>query len=139
MEGESIVSTTLRPEIINAAIQGFEAQRQHLDAQIGELRALLNGAQPKAVGEPQEGIRRKVSAAARKRMAEGQRKRWAAAKGTSEPAMAQPTKRKRRLSTAGRAAIVAALKKRWANKKAAWNEVASKKIPQKKVAARKVA
>jgi hypothetical protein len=87
------MSTKLTPEIIAAAIEGFESQKQRLDSQISELRTMLNGTQPKAVAAPQRGPRRKVSAAARKRMAEGQRKRWAAAKGTSEPAMAQPTKR----------------------------------------------
>jgi hypothetical protein len=112
------MSIKLTPEVIAAAIEGFEAQKQRLDSQISELRAMLNGAQPKAVTAPQRGTRRKVSAAARKRMAEGQRKRWAAAKGASEPAVAQPTKRKRRLSAAGRAAIVAALKKRWAVRRA---------------------
>jgi hypothetical protein len=110
--------TKLSPEIVNAAIQGFEVQKQHLDAQIAELRVMLNGTRPKAAAMPHNATRRKVSAAARKRMAEGQRKRWAAAKGASEPAVAQPTKRKRRLSAAGRAAIVAALKKRWASKRA---------------------
>ena len=112
------MSTKLSPEIINAAIEGFESQKQRLDSQISELRTMLNGTRPKAVAAPQRGPRRKVSAAARKRMAEGQRKRWAAAKRASEPAVAQPTKRKRRLSAAGRAAIVAALKKRWAVRRA---------------------
>src|SRR5262245_20619731 len=113
------MSIKLSPEIIHAAIEGFESQKLRLDSQISELRAMLNGAQPKAVAAPQRGPRRKVSAAARKRMAEGQRKRWAAAKGASEPVVTQPAKRKRRLSAAGRAAIVAALKKRWASKRAA--------------------
>ena len=52
----------------------------------------------------------------------------------------QPKKRKRRkLSAAGRAAIVAALKKRWATKKAASKPepVPAKKTSAKKAAARK--
>jgi len=108
----------LTPEVITAAIEGFEAQTQRIDAQIAELRAMLNGAQPKAAAAPRTPKRRKISAAGRKRIAEAQRKRWAALKSTSEPAMLQPPKRKRRLSAAGRAAIVAALKKRWAEKRA---------------------
>jgi hypothetical protein len=112
------MSVKLSSEIITAAIEGFESQRKRLDLQITELRGMLNGGRPRPAAESQIGRRRKVSAAARKRMAEAQRKRWAAAKGASEPAMAQPTKRKRRLSAAGRAAIVAALKKRWALKRA---------------------
>src|SRR5579863_9159644 len=63
--------------IIEAAIYGFEAQKRALDAQIAELRAMLSGASTEAAiitstGRP----RRKMSAAARKKMAAGQRKRW---------------------------------------------------------------
>jgi hypothetical protein len=62
---------------------------------------------------------RKISAAARRRMAAGQRKRWAATKGQpTTPAETAPHP-KGKLSAAGRAAIVAAMKKRWAEKKAA--------------------
>jgi hypothetical protein len=135
------MSTKLSPEIVAAAIEGFESQKLRLDSQISELRAMLNGAQPKAAAEPREGTRRKVNAAARRRMAEGQRKRWAAAKGASEPAMAQPTKRKRRLSAAGRAAIVAATKKRWALKRAAAERprsAAAGKVAPRKPLVRKV-
>ena len=59
-----------------------------------------------------------MSAAGRKAIAEAQRKRWAASKGTTEaPKAAKAPKRK--LSAAGRANIVAALKKRLAAQKAA--------------------
>jgi peptidoglycan hydrolase CwlO-like protein len=101
--------------IIEAAIYGFEAQKRALDAQIAELRAMLSDAPAEdatttATGRP----RRKMSAAARKKMAEGQRKRWAGAKGeVAREAPAAP-KPRRKLSAAGRAAIVAATKKRWA-------------------------
>ena len=61
-----------------------------------------------------------MSAAARKRMGEVQRKRWAESRGQSEsPSEIVTAKPKRKLSAAGKAAIVAALKKRWAAKKAA--------------------
>jgi hypothetical protein len=50
-------------------------------------------------------------------MALGQQKRWAAIKGTiespSQAATPEPSKPKRNLSAAGRAAIVAATKARW--------------------------
>jgi len=134
------VSTKLTPEIITAAIEGFEAERRRIDEQITEMRAMLNGAQPKAAAAPEKGTRRTMSAAGRKRIAEAQRKRWAALKGASEPAMTQTPKRK--LSPAGRAAIVAALKKRWAEKRAAAGKpqsVAASKAPHKKTAARKAA
>ena len=97
------MSTQLRPEIIHAAIQGFEAQKERLDVQIAELRAMLNGASPKTEAATQGGRRRRVSATEK----------------PSEPVTTAPTKPKRKLSAAGRAAIVAALKKRWALKRAA--------------------
>jgi hypothetical protein len=55
-------------------------------------------------------------------MALAQKQRWAKIKGESEkpaPALAPAPKAKRKLSAAGRAAIVAATKKRWAAVKAA--------------------
>ena len=57
-----------------------------------------------------------------KRMREAQQRRWAKVRGEAAPApitAAKATKPKRKLSAAGRKAIVAALKKRWAAKKAA--------------------
>src|SRR5215471_7773599 len=68
------LNTQLRPEIIHAAIQGFEAQKQQLDTQIAELRGMLNGSEPEETAATQKGTRRTVSAAARKRMAAAQRK-----------------------------------------------------------------
>ena len=34
---------TLTPEIINAAIDGYEAQKARIDAKIADLRAMLPG------------------------------------------------------------------------------------------------
>ena len=114
----------LTHEIITAAIGGFEAQKRHIDAQIAELQAMLSGGPTKTAATPEAAPRkRKISAAARRRMALGQKARWAKIKGAFEPsapvATPVPAKPKRKLSKAGRAAIVAALKKRWAAKKAA--------------------
>ncbi len=113
----------LTNEIINAAILGFEEQKRRIDGNIAEIRAMLSGAPVEAAGgfaatTPTGRTRRKVSAAARKKMAEGQRKRWAAIKGEAAPATTTVTP-KRKLSAAGRANIIAALKKRWAAKNAA--------------------
>src|SRR6266851_9111427 len=68
----------LTPEIITAAIEGFEAQKVRLDTQIADLRQMLDGGSPEAAAtkETRPG-QRKVSAAARRRMALGQKKRWA--------------------------------------------------------------
>jgi hypothetical protein len=76
----------LTPEIINAAIGGFEQQNLHNDAQIAELRSMLPGGrtEPAAAPEVPKGKRRKMSAAARKRIGDAQRKRWAESKGQSE-------------------------------------------------------
>jgi hypothetical protein len=107
----------LTHEVILAAITGFESQKSRLDVQIAELRAILDGGRPDRVATPDAAPpKRKISAAARRRMALGQRKRWAASKIKSATVAAKP---KRKLSAAGRANIVAALKKRWAAKKAA--------------------
>ena len=107
----------LTNEIITAAIDGFEAHKTRIDAQIAELRALLSGHTETAAitPEPVTHKRRKISAAGRKAIAEAQRKRWAESKRTIETSTpAAAPKAKRKLSAAGRAAIIAATKKRWA-------------------------
>ena len=128
----------LTPEIITAAIDGFEAQKVRIDGQISELRALLSGSPSEpanATPEPKTRKRRKMSAAGRKAIAEAQRKRWAASRKAAEPsAPVAATKPKRKLSKAGRAAIIAATKKRWALKRAA---DAAKAQPTKKSARKK--
>jgi len=106
--------------IIEAAIYGFEAQKRALDAQIAELRAMLSNAPAEAATITNPGHpRRKISVAARKKMAAGQRKRWANVKGEVAHAAPASPKPKRKLSAAGRAAIAAATKKRWAAYRAA--------------------
>jgi hypothetical protein len=118
----------MTPEIIKAAIRGFEEQRRHIDLKLVELRSLLDGRTAVAVAEVVVAgrKRRKLSAAARKRIAEAQRKRWAAVKTHSAPVAKQTKSNRPRLSAAGRAAIIAAAKKRWAAVRAS--------KPQKKAA-----
>ena len=103
----------LTPEIINAAIVGFEQQKLRIDAQVAELRAMLSGspAEPAASSEPTTRKRRKMSAAGRKAIAEAQRKRWAASKAAVVAAPDAAPKPKRKLSAAGRKAIIAGIKK----------------------------
>ena len=131
---------SLTKEIIEAAIDGFEAQKQRLDVQIAELRAILNGGPTSPTQESTAGkTKRKLSPEALKRMREGQQRRWAKVKGELPQAEAKAAKPKRKLSAAGKAAIVAALKKRWAAKKAAGtSEVkpapVAKKAPRTKAA-----
>jgi hypothetical protein len=103
----------VNPEIIDAAIQGFEYQKAQIEAKIAELRALRSGTSvspEKTAATPKTG-KRALSVEARERIAAAQRKRWAATrKGTAT--VKEP--KTRRLSAAGRKAIIAATKKRWA-------------------------
>jgi hypothetical protein len=143
----------LTPEIITAAIDGFEAQKIRIDAQIAELRTLLPGGATEtaavATTEPApQRKRRKFSPAALRRMREAQERRWAKVRGESEaPALVPvtapaPAKAKRKLSAAGRAAIVAALKKRWAEKRGSAKKgivkKAAVKAPSSKAAMKKM-
>ena len=113
----------LTAEIITAAILGFEEQKRHIDTKIGELRSMLSGGPAESAATPEAPTRkRKVSAAARRRMALGQKARWAKIRGESEPSAPAPAKApkpKRRISKEGMARIIAATKKRWRLQKAA--------------------
>ena len=142
---EILVSTTpmpphkLTPEIITAAILGFQEQRRQIDTKIAELRAWLTGgpSEPAAAEEPATAKkRRKMSAAARKRIGDAQRKRWAASKKAAEPSVPEAApKPKRELSAAGRKAIIAATKKRWDAVRAAKPAPAKRKMsPARKAA-----
>ena len=125
----------LSTQIIEAAIDGFQAQKQRIDDQIAELRAMLSPNDSAPATKPAVRRKRGMSAAGRKAIAEAQRKRWAASKGESA-APKVIKKQKRRLSAAGKANIVAALKKRWAAKKA---EAAKSAATVKKAARTKAA
>ncbi|MGD0870591.1 MAG: hypothetical protein ABSB88_13620 [Bryobacteraceae bacterium] len=131
------MQTRLTPEVIAAAILGFEEQKRHIDSQIRELRAMLPGRSTEgaSTSEAPKRKRRKMSAAARARIAEAQRKRWAASRQTSQPSTREAVpKPKRRLSAAGRRAIIAATKKRWALKRAEAAKTAAGKPAKKKTA-----
>ena len=131
--------TKLTPEIITAAILGYEEQQRHIDSQISELKAMLSGGPAETAATPEPRKRRKFSAATRRRMREAQRRRFAKIKSESAPAAPaatpEPPTPKRRISAAGMKRILAANKKRWALKRA---EAAKKSAP-KKVAGEKAA
>jgi hypothetical protein len=109
---------TLTPQIISAAIDGFEVQKRRIADQIAELRAMLSGSTEAATttgATPRKG--RKMSAASRRKMALSQKARWAQSRGTAEPSAPDTVvaaKTKRRISKEGMARIIAATKKRWA-------------------------
>src|SRR4051794_32355476 len=107
----------LKLEVIQAALEGFENQKRRIDEQIAELRSMLNG-NSAASNTPAKRKGRKMSAEGRARIAEAQKRRWAAARVETESAPGPRSKAKRKLSVEGRAAIIAALKKRWAAKRA---------------------
>ena len=101
-------------ELLEAALVGFQLQRDEIERKIDELRSRLGGqtgsTQSRSLGGSQ---RRTLSDSARRRIALAQKKRWAAYKAhNGKPAGSKP--KKRVLSAEGRARIVAATKKRWA-------------------------
>ena len=111
---------TLNNEIIEAAIAGLEAKKQHIDTQIAELRVMLMGGTATSVANGRGG-KRHFSPQALQRMREAQQRRWAKVRGETAPVAkkADKPKAKRKLSAAGRKAISEAAKKRWAAKKVA--------------------
>jgi len=136
----------LTPEIITAAIQGFEYQKTQIDNQIAGLRAILSGGSVEsalAAPEAVPGTRKKLSTSARKRMSEAQQLRWAKVRGEAKPESPTPTdapKAKRKLSAAAKAKLVANLKKARAAKAAKAKSVATKETaPVRKKAAKKAA
>src|ERR1700724_2368746 len=99
----------LTPEILTAALAGYEEQKNRIDAQIVGLRQILDGGSTDGANPEASKPRRKMSAAARKRIGAAQRKRWAEARkqagGASEVGPV-PVRKKRKLSAAGRKAII---------------------------------
>jgi len=111
--------------LLQAALEGLEAQRLLIDDQIAEIRNRLGKrgpGRPKKVAEtPSPKKKRTLSAAGRKRIAAAQRKRWAEAKKTQKTdspiEAAKPTNKKRTLRAATRKRMAAGQRKRWAKKK----------------------
>ena len=81
-EMSQTMSQKLSHDIITAAIAGFEAQKSRINSKIAELRNMLHHRDGHAAAEATK-LKRKVSAASRRRMALAQKKRWAAIKGRS--------------------------------------------------------
>jgi hypothetical protein len=77
----------LTNEILSAAIEGFEAQKARIDARILEIRSRLGGKPADLDPSQTDPPKRKVSAAARRRMAKAQKLRWKKIKqGPAQPA-----------------------------------------------------
>jgi len=134
----------LTPEIISAAIVGFEQQKRRIDDQIAELRAMLPGGRTDGTAATLEapGRKRQFSTAARRKMRDAQRLRWAKIRGESGPsAPAEAPKPKRKLSAVAKAKLVANLKKARAAKAAKAKTAAAKRAAPalKKTKAKKAA
>ena len=129
------------PELLQAALIGLQHKLSEIERHIAELRGQLGG-QPAAVPAPEPGVKKRtMSAAARRRIALAQKKRWAAYKADhGKPAASKPSAApkpaKRVMSAEGRARIVAATKKRWAAFRKAQKAA---QAPVKKAAPKKVA
>ena len=66
---------------LQMALVGYEVERQRIEEKIGEIQAMLNGktVSSRAAAKP-AGVKRVLSAAARKRISKAQKKRWAEAR-----------------------------------------------------------
>jgi len=103
---------------LDQIVRDLKSERDRLDAAIHALEG-VGASTNRRASKPLPRLRlgrRKMSAAARRRIAAAQRARWAKVKGQK----VVPIKAgKRRLSAAGRARIAAAARARWAKVRAA--------------------
>jgi len=107
-------------DILEMALVGYEAERNRIEAQIAQIQADLRGdrkrsAAPSATAEAKP--RRKMSAKARKAIADAQKKRWESFRAAKQ-AKKTKTGRKRTLSPSAKANLVANLQKARAAKAA---------------------
>ena len=68
------------PKVLEAALVGLEVRRERIDQQLAEVRRLIAGRGPRKVAKaPAAPVRKRggFSAAALKRIAAAQKKRWA--------------------------------------------------------------
>jgi hypothetical protein len=100
-------------DILQAALIGYRHQIAEIEAKMADIQGKLDGTSATAPTAP----KRVLSAAARRRIAAAQKKRWAAVCGAEAAKTKSPSKpvpvKKRRISAAGRKRIIAATKKRW--------------------------
>lgn len=111
--------------VLEAAIIGLEQMKRDVDQKVADIRSRLGT--HSGAGASQASPKRTLSAAARRRIAAAQKKRWAAIK-------AKQTGPKRGISAAGRRRIAAAQRKRWALAKAKKAATVAKSAAPKKMA-----
>jgi hypothetical protein len=105
--------------LLEAALFGYQHQREEIEGKMAEIRGLLSGKSASgstgATASEPPTKKRTMSAAGRRRIAEAQRQRWAAQKSAKEaPAKKRTGAKKRTMSAAGRQRIADATRKRWA-------------------------
>ena len=105
-------------ELLRAALVGYQHQASVLTNRIEEIKQQLGSQTSDRAPKPgTDTTKRQVSAAGRRRMADAQKRRWAAFHEQSgSPAKKAPGKGKgrRKMSAAGRERIAEATRKRWA-------------------------
>lgn len=138
MTNTKMPTPKLTNEILEAAITGFEQQKAKIDAKIAELRAMMTGGTtadvPAPAPETAKPARKKMSAAARKKIGEAVRKAALAKKATAVQSP-PPKKTKRNLSAEGRRRIIEANQRMWAARRGETTKpktAAVKKSPSKK-------
>jgi hypothetical protein len=115
---------------IQNLVSDLKAERNRLDQAISALEVLTStaprrGRPPKATSTG--GKRRRMSPAARKRISEAMKQRWAKWKGKSAPKLAKATPKKtavrRSMSATAKKKLSALMKARWAAKQKAKDTV----------------
>jgi hypothetical protein len=99
-------------KLLRMALAGYEQEKRRLEAAMADVQARLAELMPPSTATPEMAPRvRRMSEAARKRIAMVQRKRWAAFREAK--AEAKTTIEERKLSAAARKRIAMVQKKRW--------------------------
>jgi hypothetical protein len=102
-------------------VAALEEQRTRIDHAIAALEGLGSAARRGRPPKTGAGTGRRMSAAARKRISEAMKQRWAKRKGKSAPTKSAPAKKKTHpaMSAAARKKLSDLMKARWAAKQEA--------------------
>ena len=127
-------------EFLQAALIGFQHEASEIERKMAEIRTKIGGQAARSSFSPAKTAKKRVlSAAARRRIADAQRKRWAAYRkaekkpaASAQKAAAKAVTKKRKMSPAAKKRIADANKKRWASFRAAKATAAKKSVPTKK-------
>jgi hypothetical protein len=112
------------------ALVGYEQEKIRIEAQIADIHSRLGTANPSfTVTAGTAPKKRRLSAAARKRISAATTARWLAFRKQKAEAEKPPEKPKRKLSAAGLRAIREATAKRWAAYRKTQKAATKKKAP----------